>query len=196
MADSVFHVGSIEGQLASQNEAIANVNSDENLTNDILADALNCTKTTFFKGSGSNYTGTVPVSDYKYATFMVNVRDANRTVIAESSTGGIATNGYNGVQWAGWKQLAEKMKTTYTLEDGKSLTIPVPRAYIVITSANMGGCLSVVVGNGYGAESTRHKINILIDSSSITYTRSTTGYGLIVSNSTGQTITIVVTSLY
>lgn len=82
------------------------LNSGANSTNDILASALACTETKFFFGAGSNYTGSIPDVNYGYGTFIVNVRGANRYIIASSPTNKIAINSYDGDSWKGWQELA------------------------------------------------------------------------------------------
>lgn len=78
-------------------------------TNDVLADALTqYAGVKFYSGSGSSYTGTVPDSNYKYGTFVVNRRGTNSiSVVAfpEATTLGIALNSStNGSTWAGWQR--------------------------------------------------------------------------------------------
>ena len=87
------------------NSNLKKLDSNSNETTDVLADALLCTKTTFFKGAGSTYTGTVPNSNYKWGAFIVNVRGSERYVIATSITGEFAVNVYNS-GWGGWKVYA------------------------------------------------------------------------------------------
>ena len=99
---------SIQAQLTSQNEAISNLNSNANSTNDILADAVNVTTTKMFKGSGTNYTGTLPSATFKYATFIVTTRGDYKMIIAEDSSGNIATNACISNTWQGWHMLALK----------------------------------------------------------------------------------------
>ena len=96
--------------VSANSSAITNLssvtNSNSNSTKDIIADALACTRTKFFYGAGANYTGTVPDANYKYGTFIVNVRGDDRHIIAQSGTGDFATNSYrNG--WSGWKVVAD-----------------------------------------------------------------------------------------
>ena len=91
------------------NQDISKLNSDANQTNDILADAVSCTQTKFFKGSGSAYTGALPNNDsyYGYGIFIVNVRGTNKSVIALSSyTNRMAINYYSNNAWLGWQELA------------------------------------------------------------------------------------------
>ena len=113
----------IDTAVGSNSTAITNLssvtNSNSNSTKDIIADALACTRTKFFYGAGANYTGTVPDANYKYGTFIVNVRGDDRHIIAQSGTGDFATNSYrNG--WSGWKVVADASK----LGDISTLTTP------------------------------------------------------------------------
>ena len=104
---------SLQAQLTSQNEALSKLDSNVNETTDVLADAVLCTRTTFFKTSGSSsYVGTLPSNDYKVSTFIVNIRGGGRFVIAINSIGNMATNYYNGSSWAGWKELANCVEIT------------------------------------------------------------------------------------
>ena len=94
------------------NSNISRLNSDANLTNDILVDAVNCSNSTFFYGSGTAYTGSVPNVNYEYGTFMVNVRRTSKYVIAQSASNDIAINVYESGAWIGWQELALNSKLT------------------------------------------------------------------------------------
>lgn len=98
----------------AKQSGIDELNSNTNLTNDILADALTSNKTKFFSGTGSSYTGTVPNGNYKYGTFMVNRRYGVKTVLAQSANNDIAINTYDGSTWTGWQELALNSKFTPT----------------------------------------------------------------------------------
>lgn len=120
------------------NSNVNKLDSNTNETTDILASALACTKTTFFKTSGSSsYTGTLPSNAYKVSTFIVNVRGGGRFVTATNSEGGVATNYYTGSAWIGWQELALNSsipKYYYGSENTSSIspssnstvTVPVP----------------------------------------------------------------------
>ena len=100
--------GQTTSNFTTVNTAIGNINSDNNSTTDILASALNCTKTTFFNGAGGSYTGTLPPKapiTFKWSTFMVNVKDTIKTVIAHSPGNVIYTNTYDNGAWAGWREV-------------------------------------------------------------------------------------------
>ena len=90
------------------------INSNANSTNDILADALNCTESKFFNGSGGSYTGTVPSTNYKWATFMVNVKGTIKYVIAHAPENKIAINTYDNGAWQGWQELALNSSITFS----------------------------------------------------------------------------------
>lgn len=99
----------------SINQAIAKLDSNTNETTDILASAVSCTKTTFFKTSGSSsYVGTLPSNDYKVSTFIVTIRSGGRFVTAINSVGAVATNYYNGSSWSGWQELELKSELSTT----------------------------------------------------------------------------------
>ena len=88
-------------------EAFSALDSTVNITNDILADALTVTKTTFFRASNTtNYTGSVPSNSYKKGVFIVNRRISGRFVLAISDAKEMAVNYYNGTSWSGWRNLA------------------------------------------------------------------------------------------
>lgn len=106
MAETIFNA--VAG---SNTTAIAKLDSNTNSTNDILADALTSNTTRFFSGTGSSYTGTVPNGNYKYGTFMVNIRYGTKTVLAQSANNDIAINTYDGSSWTGWQELATKSGT-------------------------------------------------------------------------------------
>lgn len=109
--DKIGAVGntSLQAQVTSANQAIAKLDSNANETTDILASAVSCTKTMFFKTSGSSsYVGTLPSNDYKVSTFIVTIRGGGRFVTAINSVGAVATNYYNGSSWSGWQELALK----------------------------------------------------------------------------------------
>lgn len=107
-----------------------NLNSDENVTTDILASALSATKTTFFKGSGTGYTGDIPAqSALNYGSFIVNVRNTYRYVIGINTEGKVFTNVYGGSAWYGWQELALNSNFIYKRGD----TIPIERNYLMGT---------------------------------------------------------------
>lgn len=54
----------------------------------------------------------------------------------------------------------------------------------------MTASLSAVVGTGYAYTSSRHRINKLIESSSIIYAANDTVYGLEITNNAGEDITV------
>ena len=97
---------SLQSQVSENNAAIANLDTDTNSTNDILADALNCTKSKFFKGSGTAYTGEIPDSNYKYGVFHVDVRGTRKFVTGINTAGLTAVNAYDGSTWTGWQSTA------------------------------------------------------------------------------------------
>ena len=104
----------IDTAVGANSQAIAKLDSNANSTNDILADAVSCTKTTFFNGSGGSYTGSVPDANYKWATFMVNVKASSRNVIAQAPQGTVAINSYGNGAWSGWQELATNSKIANT----------------------------------------------------------------------------------
>jgi len=64
-----------------------------------------------------------------------------------------------------------------------TVTLDVPKAYLFITYATVGASLAVVIGNGYGKESSRHKITQLLQAGTgLTFGQSTERYGLVVTN--------------
>jgi len=129
---------SLQAQVTSQNQAIAKLDSNANETTDILASAVNCTKTTFFKTSGSSsYVGTLPSNDYKVSTFIVTIRGGGRLVTAVNSQGAIATNYYNGSSWNGWQELALKSDIANIGTDRKK--------YVASLGAQANGFRSLIV---------------------------------------------------
>lgn len=136
-ANAFAKINSLNSNKANQSD-VNKLDSNTNETTDILASALACTKTTFFKTSGSSsYTGTLPSNDYKVSTFIVNVRGGGRFVTATNSVGGVATNYYTGNAWAGWQELAlnssipkylisSENTSSVSPNTNSSVTVPVP----------------------------------------------------------------------
>lgn len=123
----------IDGGVSTLSDQIAKLNSDENTTTDILASALAATRTTFFKGSGSGYTGNIPAqSALNYGSFIVNVRNTYRYVIGVNTEGKVFTNVYGGSSWYGWKQLAINEELGGT----KFLTFNVNNSSVTIDLSN------------------------------------------------------------
>jgi len=90
-------------------------------TNDILVDAMaQATDGTvrFYRGSGDNYTGTLPVANFKYGTFMVLRRGTYQIMviaISQSSNNGIAMNSsMDGSTWVGWRRIGYTASGSYT----------------------------------------------------------------------------------
>lgn len=104
----------IDTGVSTLSEQIGNVDSGSNTTNDILTSALSVTKSTFFNGSGSSYTGTVPSTNMRYGVFHVDVRSSRKFVTAIGTGGEIAVNVYDGTSWSGWQQLAITPVVAYT----------------------------------------------------------------------------------
>lgn len=81
----------------------------ENLTNDILQDAMAQAVNTiqFYRGSGSSYTGTVPHANFGYGSFIVMRRASLQIMvlaISQSSNNGVAMNSsMDGATWVGWR---------------------------------------------------------------------------------------------
>lgn len=111
--------------------AIQQLDSNANFTSDILSDALACTATKFFKGIGSNYTGTVPNNFYKYGTFMVTVRGEGRHIIAHAEDNSFAINTYDGLSWTGWRELIALTDITLSAPTRVSLPFTAPHAGIL-----------------------------------------------------------------
>jgi len=64
-----------------------------------------------------------------------------------------------------------------------TITLDVPKAYLLITYATVGVALAVVIGNGYGKESARHKITQVIQpGSGLAFAQSTEKLGLVITN--------------
>lgn len=121
----------LQEQVTSLDSNISKVDSNVNVTYDILSDALACTATTFFCGIGSNYLGTVPSDYYKFGTFMVNVRSVNRYVIAHAEDDSFAVNVYNGSKWSGWRELIALTDITLSSSTRVSLPFTAPHAGIL-----------------------------------------------------------------
>lgn len=79
--------------------------NDATRTNDILADAVNCTRPTIFNGNGSGYTGVVPSEAFKFGFFLVVPRGSDINVLAVMGNSGIATCRYSNSVWSGWNTL-------------------------------------------------------------------------------------------
>ena len=95
------------------NNNVNKLNSNATLTYDILADAINVTRTQFFKASGGNYTGTVPNNTYKYGVFLVFKRNAMIFVLAIAENR-MALNKYESGTWSGWKDFRAIKTATET----------------------------------------------------------------------------------
>jgi len=123
---------SLQAQVTSQNEAISNIVSPTNYTNDILADALNVQGTKVFSGSGSVYTGTVPDNVYKYGVFTVYKRYSTYLVVAVGDNNHVAVNSYNTV-WSGWQELAQKSETeiVYGTVSATGITFQTNDTYLI-----------------------------------------------------------------
>ncbi len=87
-------------------------------TNDILADAM-AMKTNgfvkFFRGSGANYTGSIPFSNNAYGTFIVLRRGTYQIMviaISQSVKNGISFNSStDGETWIGWQTFVKTTRT-------------------------------------------------------------------------------------
>ena len=79
--------------------------NDTNRTNDIQADAVNCTVPTIFNGNGSGYTGSVPSEGFKFGFFLVVPRGSDINVLAVMGNSGIAVCRYSNSVWSGWNTL-------------------------------------------------------------------------------------------
>ena len=130
--------------------AIQQLDSNANFTTDILSDALTCTATKFFKGMGSDYTGTVPNNLYKYGTFMVTVRDEKKHIIAHAVNNNFAINTYNGSSWTGWRELIALTDITLSAPTSVSLPFTAPHAGIlrVFARAQVQGRVYVIFDSG------------------------------------------------
>ena len=117
-----------KSELTSINQALSKLDSAKNITNDILADAVNITTTTLYYGGGSGYTGVVPNSNYKFGTFTVNVRGVAKYVVAVDSIGNMATNVYMNNAWSGWQEHALKSELDATNQAISSKVNPIYNA--------------------------------------------------------------------
>lgn len=88
--------------------------SDPIPTNDVLADALLVTETTYFKGSGSSYTGTVPSNNFKYGVFCVVKRNDTSFIVHATSADGTSSNYYDGSAWGGWTPSTNELNAHLT----------------------------------------------------------------------------------
>ena len=121
IADDNGNMDKIDTALNTLNSNITRLNSENNMTNDILADALNVTRTTFFRASSlAAYTGNVPSDNFKVGSFIVNVRGTARHVTAVAANGNIATNIYSGSSWVGWKEITSNDLLGIVTVDGKA----------------------------------------------------------------------------
>ena len=118
-------VGNVPSGTDLQSEITA-LNSAVNTTTDILSDALLCAETTFLNGAGVSYIGALPpgaLNSFKWSTFMVNVKDTIRTVLAHSPENIIYTNIYDNGAWSGWQSLA--LNSKFVIENVTSTTVNV-----------------------------------------------------------------------
>ena len=84
----------------------------------------------------------------------------------------------------------------YTLPKNGTLTITdLPPTYILTTFRSSGDSFGVVVGVGYGATQSRHKVNILLQPSSVTFTQADNAYGLVCTSTNTGDIAVYVTAL-
>jgi len=64
-----------------------------------------------------------------------------------------------------------------------TVTLDVPKAYLLVTYATVGAALGVVIGNGYGKESSRHKFTQLIQvGTGLAFGQNTEKLGLVVTS--------------
>ena len=114
-------------------------------SNDVLADALNISTPTILEGSGTSYTGTVPYSALKYATFLVIPRGGDRFVIGWIN-GAIVVNNYNSTVWNGWT-LHEQ--TTSSVTSGSTQPITSGAVYDVTTISAVTASNFITLESGY-----------------------------------------------
>ena len=128
---------SVQGQIDTLNNQVTQLNSNSNVTNDILTTAVSATRSSFYNGSGSSYTGNVPNSNYKYGIFIVNVRNTRKFVIAISTNNDVAICAYDGSSWTAWTELATNNKQTLTATTNASGQIISDIAFENIKSVNV-----------------------------------------------------------
>lgn len=77
-------------------------------TYDVLSDALDIQRLTYFIGSGDSYTGSVPNNNLKYGGFIAGRRTNNRFVIGLSPAGDMYYTVYKGNSWTDWEKVTRE----------------------------------------------------------------------------------------
>ena len=112
--DYVQVLQDISNNMGKLDTAVGAINSNINVTNDILESALSVDRSTFFNGSGSAYTGVMPVPNVRYGVFHVDVRGTRKFVTGVGTGGEIVVNTYDGTSWSGWKEASFNTSGTWT----------------------------------------------------------------------------------
>lgn len=138
------------------------------VTNDVLADALAMTAytTKAFRGSGANYTGTLPggSTDWAYGSFIVLKRNATyHQVIAVNNNSEIAVNSCNnGSTWIGWRRQPQTVVKTASVSVAAG-TIGTRGALYQWNASAIGGTPLFAMVTAYGSSSNAN-LTVLIDS--------------------------------
>ena len=82
----------------------------------------------------------------------------------------------------------------YVVSDGETKTIAFDSscAYIMGINGNSSQQLGFVCGVGYGATSSRHKMNVLQSVTNVTVTQDSESFGVIIENSAGRNVGITI----
>lgn len=123
------------------------------------------------------------------------VADADIIVDAELTSNNVSQDPEGGLNTLNNKI---SKRITKTITPGGSITIgsdELPKSYIIATNGNHTGSLTLGFGSGYGAGSTRHKIQVVQTGSNITYTVSNSEYGLTISNSGTGNVAVYVSEI-